>query len=77
MGWRFYCFHTLTVLNQITKIYDDMQSEVTVFQVFLRNNNFLALIFAEKKENLTADLISTEQSFIKQLTEEDIRALFE
>jgi len=77
LGWRFYCFHTLTVLNQITKIYDDMQSEVTVFQVFLRNNNFLALIFAEKKENLTADLISAEQSFIKQLTEEDIRALFE
>mgnify|MGYP006285722053 FL=1 len=55
-----------------------MQSEVTVFQVFLRNNNFLALIFAEKKKNLTADLmISAEQSFIKQLTEEDIRALFE
>jgi len=31
----------------------------------------------EKKKNLAADLINAKQSFIKQLTEADIRALFE
>ncbi len=54
-----------------------MQSKVAVLQVPLRNNKYLASIFAEKTKNLAADRISAEQSFIKQLTEKDIRALFE